>query len=99
MNLVYRIGGGVQRCVKAECHFRRAKIVVDGLGHADDLHALLEKTERDLLRTIASDTDDCINSQLTRVGNDFSRDISDDFLAILHGLVMERIAAVGGAEN
>src|SRR5438128_6655652 len=99
MTLVHSIRGVVQWCVEAEGHFSSAKIIIDRLGHADDLHALPKKPERDLLRTIPADTDDRINSELTSIGDDFSRDVSDHFLPILHSLVMEGIATVGGAEN
>src|SRR5437879_13868980 len=97
MNLVHSISGGVQCCVEAEGHFSSAKIIIDRLGHADDLHALLKKPERDLLRTIPADTDDRINSELTSIVDDFSRDVWDHLPAIIDGLVIEWIHADCGA--
>ncbi len=43
VDLVHRVGGGVDRGIEAEGDFGGGEIVVDGLGHADDLHALIEK--------------------------------------------------------
>jgi hypothetical protein len=34
-----------------------------------------------------------------RVGNDLVGNIADDFLTVLHCLVLKRVAAVGGAED
>src|SRR5438552_2871930 len=82
---------------KGEGQLSRRKIISIRLGHPDDLHALHKEPEGDLLGPIPADTDDRINSELASVGDDFSRDVSDHFLAILHSLVMEGIAAVGSA--
>ncbi len=66
---------------------------------ADDLHSFLRKFVADLLRPIAADCDDGINAQLGGIGNDLGGNIARYFLAVLDGLVVERIAAVGGTEN
>ena len=49
MDFVDRVGGGVQRGIEPESDFGGREIVVDGLGNADDVHALLEKVECNLL--------------------------------------------------
>ena len=49
MDFVDRVGGCVQRGIEAEGDFGGREIVVDGLGNADDVHALLEKVECNLL--------------------------------------------------
>ena len=43
--------------------------------------------------------DDGVNPQLAGVANDFLGDISNDFLAVFDGAVLERIAAVGCPKN
>ena len=99
VQLVDGVGGGVHGRVKAECNFSRRQIVVNGFGHADDFHALMEEFQRNLLRAVAADGDDSVNAQLAGVGNYLVGNIASDFLTILHGSVLERIAAVGGTED
>ena len=89
----------VTRSVEAECDFGGRKIVVDGLGNAHDLHALVEKFERDGLRALAADADHRIDAQLAGVGDDFIGNIANDFFAVFDGAVFERIAAIGGAQD
>jgi len=99
VNLVDGIGDGVQRGIESECDLGGGEIVIDGLGHADNLHSLLKKFVPNLLRAVAADGDDGVNAQLGGVGNDLGGNITRYFLAILNGSVVEGIAAVGGAEN
>ncbi len=75
------------------------KIVVDGLGHTDDFQSLLEKLVADLLRSIAADGDDGVDAELGRVGDHLAGNVARNFLAVLDVLVVEGIAAVGGAED
>ena len=60
---------------------------------------LRKSFERNLLRAIAADADDGVNSQLARVNDDLIRDVADDFAPVLNAPVIERIAAIGGAKN
>src|SRR5271163_2766640 len=99
VNLVESVGDGVQRGVKSESNLGRGKIVIDGLGNADDLQSLLKKVVADLLRTVAADGDDGVDAQLGGIGDDLAGNVARHFLAVLDSLVMKRIAAVGGAED
>ena len=62
VNLVNRVGGGLQGGVEAEGDISRAKVVVDGLGNAYQFHALSEKIQADLLRAVTPNGDDRINA-------------------------------------
>src|SRR5207253_11444380 len=63
VNLVHRFSCGMQRGIESKGNFGGTKIVVNGLGHTYDLQALTEWLERNLLRAIAANTDDSINSE------------------------------------
>jgi hypothetical protein len=52
----------VQRRIEPERDFRGRQIVVDRLGHAHDLHALLEKFVADLLRPIPANRNNGVDS-------------------------------------
>ena len=99
VDLVHGIGRGHERRIETECDLGGGKIVVDGFRHTDDVHSLLEKLERDRLRTVPANADHGIDTQLARVGDDLIRNIADDFHAILDGAVVEGIAAIRGSEN
>src|SRR5258708_15467769 len=99
VNLVDGIGDGVQGGIESECDLGGGEIIIDGLGYADDLHSLLKKFIPNLLRAVAADGDDGVNAQLGGVGNDLGGNVARYFLAVLDGLVVKRIAAVGGTEN
>src|SRR5579863_8895897 len=99
VDFVHSFGSGMQRGVETEGDFCGGKIVVDGLGHAHDLHALLKELERDLLRAISANGDYGIDSELVRVGDDFVGNIADDFHAVLNGAVVKGIAAISGSED
>src|SRR5580704_18081688 len=93
------VGRRYQGCIETECDLGGGEIVVDGLGHAYNVHALLEKLQCDFLRTVAADTDHGIDSQLARVGDDLIRNIADDFRAVLDGAVVEGVAAIRSSED
>ena len=99
VNFVERIGHGMQRSIESKRDLGGRKIVVDCLGHAYDLHSLLEKLVGDFLRAVAADADDGVDAQLARIGDDLSGNVAHDLLAVLHFFVVKRIAAVGGAED
>ena len=99
VDLVHRISSGGDCGIEAESDFGCGKIVVDRFGHAHDLHAALEKLQRDGLRALAADADYGIDSQLAGVGDDFIGNIASHFFAVLDGAVFEWIAAIGGAKN
>jgi hypothetical protein len=99
VNFVERVGDGVQRRVEPERDLGGGKIVVDGLGHADDFQSLLEKLVSDFLRAVATNADDGVDAQLVRVGDDLSGNVARDLVAVDHAFVVKRIAAVGGAED
>src|SRR6202050_5583665 len=99
VNLVDGVGDGMQRGVKAERDLRGRKIVVDGLGHADDLHSSQKKFVADLLRSVSADGDDGVDAELGGVGNHFPRNVAGHFFAVLDAPVVKGIAAVGGTEN
>ena len=66
VNLVDGVSNGVQRRVEAEREFGGRQIVVDRLGHAHNLHALLKQLMADLLRAVAANGDDRVDAQLVR---------------------------------
>ena len=99
VNLVDGVGSGVQRGIKAESNFGGGKIIVDGLGHAHDLHALLEELLRNGLGPVAADADHGVHSQLAGVGNHLVGNIPNYLDTVLDTFVVERIAAVGGAQD
>ena len=59
----------------------------------------MEELERDLLRAIATHGDDGVDAKLLRVGNDLVGNVANDFLTVLHCLVLKGVAAVGGPED
>src|ERR1700720_3993749 len=99
MDLVHRFSCGMQRGIESKCDFSSTEIVVNGLGHANDLQALAEELERNLLRAIAADADNGVNSQLARVNDHLIRNIADNLAPVLNTPVVERIAPIGGAQN
>ena len=99
MDLVDGIGHRVQRGVEPKRDFRGRQIVVDRLGHAHDLHALLEKFVADLLRPIPANRNDGVDAQLLGVGDDLVGDVAHHLLPVFFSPVVERIAAIGGAQN
>src|SRR5712671_6803140 len=99
VNLIDGVAHGVQRGVEAECNLCGRKIVVDGLGHTHNLHALLEELVANFLRSIAADGNGGIDAQFARVGHHLIRDVARNLLAVLDHLEMKRFAAVGGAED
>src|SRR5580692_12267637 len=72
VDFVDSIGCGHERSIETECDLGGGKVVVDGFGHADDVHALFEKVESDLLRAVPTNADHSVDSELTRVGDDRS---------------------------
>ena len=54
VNFIDGVGDGMQRGIESKRDLGRRQIVVDRLGHADNLHALLRKFVADLLRSIAA---------------------------------------------
>src|SRR5258706_13595943 len=83
VNLVDGVGDGVQRGIETECNLRGREIVVDSLGHADDLHSFLKKFVADLLGSIAADGNNGIDAQLAGVGDDLARNVAGHFLSVL----------------
>src|SRR5580658_5821129 len=59
----------------------------------------MKKVVGDRLRAIAANGDDRVDAQLLRVGDDLGGNVTHHFLPVLLGLVVERIAAIGGAED
>ena len=59
----------------------------------------MKKFQRNGLRTFAADADHGVDPQLAGVGDYGVGNVANDFLAIFNGAVLERIAAIGGAEN
>ena len=107
---VMRLGGGVQpidrlergvdRSVEAERGDGAGHVVVDGLGHADDAHALGSQLRRDLERTVAANRDDCLDAEVAGILDEFVGTI--DFFprsVILLDRIREWAAAIGGPEN
>src|SRR2546422_5678647 len=99
MNLVYRLCCGMQRGIESKRNFGGTKIVVNGLGHTHDLQALAEKFERNLLRAVAADADDGINSKLACVDDDLIRYVADDLASVLNRPVIERVAPISGPKD
>jgi len=93
------VSRGYERGIETECDFGGGEVVVDGLGHAYDLHALLEKVQSDLLGAVAANADHGVDSELAGVGDDFVGNVADDLRAVLDDLVVKRIAAIGGAKD
>src|SRR5580692_7702524 len=65
VDFVDGVGCGHERSIETECDLGGGKVVVDGLGYAYDIHALLEKVESNLLGAVSANADHSINSQLT----------------------------------
>ena len=63
---VDRFHGDVDRGVEAERVVGGVEVVVDGLGHADDLHAVLVQGGRDAERVLAADGDQGLDRKLRR---------------------------------
>ena len=89
----------VQRSIETKSELSGGKIVVNRLGHTDDIHAALEELKGDGLRALTADADDSVDPQLAGVADDFLGNIACDFLAVFDDAVFERIAAVGGTQN
>src|ERR1700722_1973040 len=53
----------------------------------------------DGLRAVASDGDDRVDAQLLRIGDDLIGNVGHDLPLVFFLFVLERIAAIGGAEN
>ena len=88
-----------QRGVEAKRDFSGIEIVVDGFGNADDVDALVEEIARNVLRTVATGDNHGVDTETAGVLHAQGRVIVNDLFAILHGLVREGIAAIGGAQN
>src|ERR1700678_3781118 len=78
---------------------RFPQIVVDRLGHTDNLQSLLKKFVADFLRPIASDGNNGVYAELFRIGNYLLGDIAHHFFAVLDLFVVKRITTVGGAKD
>jgi hypothetical protein len=63
VNLVDRVGCRGDGGIEAEGDVGGRQIVVDGLGHGHDLHALVKEFERDLLRAVATHGDDGVDAK------------------------------------
>jgi hypothetical protein len=90
VDLVDGIGHGVQRGVESERDFRGRQIIVDRLGHAHDLRALLKKLVADFLRPIAANRNDGIDAQLLRIGDDLVGDVAHDLVSVFFRPVVEK---------
>ena len=99
VNLINRISGGLQGGVETESYVGGTEVIVNGLGNADQVHAFAEKIQANLLRAVPADGDDRIDAQGAGIGDDLVGDVADNFFAVLDGLVVKRIASVGGAQN
>ena len=67
---VDRLGRDVDRGVEAERVVGGRQVVVDGLGHADDMHAAGEQLGRNAEGVFATDSDERIDAELVEVGRD-----------------------------
>src|ERR1700722_1748465 len=99
VNLVDCIRDGMKRGIESKRHLGGGEIIIDRLWYSDDLQSLLKKLITNFLRSITADADDGVDTQLGGVGNHLAGNVARHFLAIYDGLVVEGIAAVGGAEN
>jgi hypothetical protein len=75
------------------------EIVVDGFGDADNVDALVKEIARNVLRAVAAGDDHGVDTETPGVLHTQGRVIANDFLAILHGFVGKRVAAIAGAKN
>src|SRR5690349_15661446 len=64
---VQGIRGAGDRRIETECHDRGFEIVVNGFGHANQRHAVLEQLLRDGERTIAADTHQRPQTELVKI--------------------------------
>ncbi|MNX90407.1 hypothetical protein D3C86_1224530 [compost metagenome] len=97
--LVDGLGGRGHRRVEAEGLVRRVEVVVDGLGDADQVHALLGQVVPDAEGAVAADEDQRIQAQLVVAADHLVRHVLEHGLAILDDRVLEGVAAVGGPED
>ena len=97
LQAVQRLGRHRACGVEADGQLGKADIVVDRLGHADDLQfAQLGQLAQNAEAAVAADDDDRIETEFAAAADDLGRAILDG--AVHHG-VGERIALVGRAED
>ena len=58
---VHGLGGDGNCCVVAKGGVSAVNVVVDGLGHAHGVNAVLGQEERDRLRVVAAKSNQCVN--------------------------------------
>ena len=64
---VDRIRGYVQCRVKAEGHFRRGEVIVNGLGHSHDRDSQPSEIARNGQSAVAADGDDRVQPQFAHI--------------------------------
>jgi len=100
VELVDRVGGGLDRGIEAEGDVGGGEVVVDGLGDADDAEAFLGQFVGDAEGAIAADGDEGVEPVVVEGGDDLVGPVAGDDGAV--GLAfgpLEGVAAVGGAED
>ncbi len=93
------LSGDDQCGVEAKSDFGGVEMVVDGFGNADDVDALVEEIARNVLRAVATGDNHGVDTETPGILHAQGGVIVNNFLAVLHGLVGERITAIGGTEN
>ena len=93
------IGGDVQGGVKAKGNLGGGEVVVNRLGHADDMQALAPEIAGDAQRAVSPNDDQSIQAQAAAVLQAEPGIVAGHFLPVFHPAVGKWIAAVGGAEN
>src|SRR5208282_2041047 len=73
--------------------------IVDRLGDADDGQPFGRQFEADLLRTVAADNDQRVQSHGLGIVDDLAGEIAHRLLSVVGDAIGEGIAAVGGSQD
>ena len=92
---VDRLHRDVDRGVEAEGVVGRAEVVVDGLGHADDLDAVVVQLAGHAERVLAADRDQGVDAEAGQV----RLDLLQAGLAVQRGLLRQRIGPRGAEDR
>src|ERR1043166_3260360 len=100
VDLVERVGRRADRGVEAEGGFGAGHVVVNGLGHADDGDPLAEEPVRDGQAPVAAYRHEGVEMVLVEgVDQVLGAVFLDDPAVAVQGGPVERVAAIGGAED
>ena len=99
VQFVHRLSGGVDGGVEAKGQLRAAHVVVDGFGHADDVHAEFGHLVAALQSAVATDGYEGVEFEFAIIADNIPRSVA---LALWVPVIMhvgKRIVAIGRAQN